>query len=78
MSHSLTTNFGQSDLYATTVADNPLVLDLLVLSARALPVTGGAKNLLAKEAALFWFKCSIVNCFRFFDLASRPLITDDI
>src|SRR5690606_15672784 len=48
VAHALATNAGESDLNATAVADDALVLDALVLSAGALPVPGGTKDALAE------------------------------
>jgi hypothetical protein len=53
MSHALAANFGASDFYATTLADDALESDALVLTAVALPVTGWSKDLLVEETIFF-------------------------
>src|SRR5690606_8804230 len=53
VAHALTAHLGAGDLNATTLADDAAVTDALVLAAGALPVTGGAKDLLAEESVLF-------------------------
>ena len=73
MSHTLTAHAGLRNLYAAAVADNPLVADLLVLSAMALPVLARSENLFAEQTVLFRLQGSVIYGFRLLDLAAGPL-----
>lgn len=72
MAHALTTNLGLRDLNATTLTNNALVADTLVLTALALPVTGRAKDTLTEKAVLFWLQGAVVDGLRLLNLALRP------
>ena len=54
---------------AAAVADDALVLDALVLSAGALPVTGRTEDPLAEETALLRLERAVVDRLRILDLA---------
>jgi hypothetical protein len=72
VSHALTTNLGAGDLDATTLTDDALVTDALVLTAVALPVLGGTEDLLAEKAVLFRLQCAVVDRLGLQHLAVRP------
>ncbi len=72
MAHPLPAHFGPSDLYATSLADDTFEPNPLVLTAVALPVTGGTKNLLTEQPLLLRPERSVVDCLRLFDLTVRP------
>ena len=72
VAHALTANAGQRDFDAAAVADDALVLDAFVFSARALPVARRTENALAEEAAFFGFERAVVDGLGIFDLALRP------
>ena len=57
---ALATHFLLSDLYTTTVADNALIADALVLTATAFVVTSRTENALAEEAVALGLVCTIV------------------
>src|SRR5262249_29399450 len=76
MRDALATDLGKGHFDAAAVADDALVLDLLVLAAGAFPILGWAKDLLAKEPALFRFEGAVVDRLRLFYFAARPVIAD--
>jgi hypothetical protein len=53
VTHALTTNGGLGDLYATTLANDSLKANSLVLATGALPVLGRTEDLFTKQAVLF-------------------------
>ena len=73
VAHALTANLGLGDLDAALVADDALEAGALVLAAVALPVLGGAEDALAEQAVALGLQGSIVDGFRLYDLAVRPL-----
>ena len=72
VAHAFTTDTAQADLHTATVADDVLVLDPLVLSAGALPVTGRTEDALAEESALLGLERAVVDGLRVLDLALAP------
>ena len=72
MTHPLTTHTGQSDLYSTTVTDDALVLDPLIFSTGALPVTGRPEDSLAKKTTLLRLERPVVNRLRILHLTPAP------
>jgi hypothetical protein len=64
MTASLTANLLFCNLYATTITDNALVTDALVLTAMALVVLGGTEDALAEKAVALGLICTIVDSFR--------------
>ena len=72
MAHALTANLGARNLNAAALADDALEANALVLAAGALPVLGGAKDLLAEQAVLFGLERTVVDGFGLLDLATRP------
>ena len=72
VAHPLPADLGTSDLHAAAVADFSLVADLLILAAVALPVLGGAKNPLTKEAIPLGLEGPVVDSFRLLHLAVGP------
>ena len=72
MAHALTAHFRLGDFNAAAVADDTLVLDAFVLSAVALPVTGGSEDAFAEQTALLGFQTAVVDCFRVLDFAMGP------
>src|SRR5205807_5648229 len=73
VAHPLTAHLGASDLDAAALADDALEADALVLTAVALPVPGGAEDLLAEEAVLFGLEGAVVDGLGLLDLAVAPL-----
>jgi hypothetical protein len=72
MPHPLTADFGAGDFYAAALADNALVLNLLVATARAFPVLYRTEYLLAKQPVALWPERTVVDGFGLLDLAVRP------
>src|SRR4029077_525657 len=71
--HPLTTHLGASDLDAAALADDALEADALVLAAVALPVPGGAEDLLAEEPVLLRLEGAVVDGLGLLHLTVRPL-----
>ncbi len=69
VAHALTAHLGPGDLYAATLADDPLVPDPLVLSAVALPVPLRAKDALVEEPFLLGSQCAVVDRLGLLDLS---------
>ena len=72
VTHALATDAAQADLDATTVADDVLVFDALVLAAGALPVAGRTEDALAKETALLGLEGPVIDGLRILDLPLAP------
>ena len=64
VTHALTADFLLGHFYATSVADDSLVANPLVLAAMALIVFNGAENALAEEAIPFRLIGPVVDGFR--------------
>ncbi len=73
VAHALTTHLGASHLDAAALTDDALEADALVLTAVALPVPGGAEDLLAEEAVLLGLERAVVDGLRLLDLAVGPV-----
>src|SRR5690606_28107548 len=73
VAHPLTPHLGAGHLDAAALTDDALEADALVLAAVALPVTGGAEDLLAEEPVLLRLECAVVDGLWLLDLAVRPL-----
>ena len=73
VAHALTTHLGAGHLDAAALTDDALEADALVLTAVALPVPGGAEDLLAEEAVLLGLERAVVDGLRLLDLAVGPL-----
>ena len=73
VSHTLTTYFLLGHFHTTTVADNALVTDTLVLSAMAFIVFHRTEDTFAEQTVAFRFISTVVNGFRFQHLAARIL-----
>ena len=73
MSHTLTTYGSFCNLYTTTVTDNALKTNLLVLTTRTFPVLAWSKYSLAEQTVFLRLKCSVVNSLRLLYLTMRPL-----
>ena len=76
VAHALTTNLGTRNLNTAAFADDALEANALVLTAGALPVLRGAKDLFAEQAVLFGLERTIVDGFGLLNFATRP--TTDI
>ena len=74
VAHALTAHLGTGDLDAAAVADLTLVTDLLILTAVALPVLGGSKDLFAEQAVSLGLQSAVVNRFRLLDLTIGPFL----
>ena len=61
MTASLATNLLFGNLYATTITDNALITDTLVLAAMALVVLGGTENALTEQAVALGLIGTIVD-----------------
>jgi hypothetical protein len=64
MTCTLAANLRSRDFYATTLTDDTLVADTLVLTTGTLVVLAWAKNLLTEEASSFWALSSVVDRLR--------------
>ncbi len=72
VAHALAAHAAEGHFHAATVADDALVLDALVLAARAFPVARGAEDALAEQAAFFGLERAVIDRLRVFDLALAP------
>ena len=72
VAHSLSANLAASDFDATALANDSLVLNLLVAAASALPVLYWTKDALTEETVPLWLKRAVIDGLRFLDLAMRP------
>jgi hypothetical protein len=72
VAHALTANLGTCDFNATTLTDDSLKANTLVLTAVALPVASRSEDLFAEEAVLLGTKCAVVDCLWLLDLALGP------
>ena len=72
VAHALAAHRRAGNLYAASFTDDALVTHALVLSARALPVLGGAKDPFVEQAFFLWLQGAVVDGFRFLHLAIRP------
>src|SRR5206468_1066944 len=73
VAHPLAAHLGPGDLDATALADDALEPDALVLAAVALPVPGGAEDLLAEEPVLLRLEGAVVDGLRLLHLTVGPL-----
>jgi hypothetical protein len=73
VAHALAANAGEGHFDTAAIADDALVLDALVLSAGAFPVTGRTEDTLAEETALLRLEGTVVDRFRilYFTMAPR-------
>ena len=72
VAHTLAAHLGRGHLNATALADDAAEADALVLAAGALPVLGGAEDLLAEQAVLLGLEGAVVDGLGLLDLALRP------
>jgi hypothetical protein len=72
MAESLPADLTESNFHAALVAKNTAVLHAFVLSAEALPVGDGTKNLGAEQAVTLGFKSAVVNRLRLGDFTVGP------
>ena len=73
MTSTLTTHFLLCNLYATTVADNSLITDTLILSTSTLIVLRRTKDSLAEQTIALWLVSTIVDGLWFGDLSEAVL-----
>ena len=71
MTSTLTTNFLLCYLNTTTITNDSLITDALVLSAGALVVLGRTENALAEQTITFRLVCTIIDGFRLCNLTIR-------
>lgn len=64
MTSTLAANLRGSDFYTTTLTDNTLVADTLVLTTRTLVVLARTKNLLTEESSTFRTLSTVVDGLR--------------
>jgi hypothetical protein len=72
VSHTLTAHLGAGYFNAAFIADNTLVADFLIFTAKALKILGRSKNSFAEKAVPLRFQGTIVDCLRFGDFSVRP------
>src|SRR5246127_5312761 len=72
MPHALTPDARKCDLNAAPVANNALMLNAFVFTARAFPISGRTKDTLAEKASFFWFERSIIDRLRVLYLTFTP------
>ena len=72
VAHALTPDAAQADLDTASVTNHVLVLDALILTARALPVTGGSEDPLAEQSTLFRLERPVVDGLRILDFTLAP------
>src|SRR5699024_1643735 len=72
VAHPLTPDLRSGHLHAAALTDDALEADPLVLAAVALPVPGGAEDLLAEQAVAFGLEGAVVDGLRLLDLAVGP------
>src|SRR5699024_514319 len=68
VAHPLTAHLGAGDFHTTTLTDDALETDALVLAAVALPVTGRSEDLLAEEPVLLRLQRPVVDRLGLLDL----------
>ena len=73
MSHTLSTNAGFGYFNATTIADNALIANLLILTTMTLPVLLGSKDLLTEQTVPLGLQGSVVDGLRLRYLTVGPL-----
>ena len=73
VSGTLTAHFLLCHLNTTTVTDDTLITDTLVLSAGTLIVLSRTEDALAEQTVTLWFVGTIVDGFGFGDLAEATL-----
>ncbi len=72
VTHTVTTDLVTRDFNATTLTNDALETDALVLTARTLPGFLWSKDLLAEQSVLFGTKGSVVDGLGLFYFARRP------
>ncbi|CAB4615974.1 unannotated protein [freshwater metagenome] len=72
VTHALAADLRTGDFDATTLADDALETDTLVLAAVALPVLLRAEDLLAEESVLLGLERAVVDGLRLLDFAVGP------
>ena len=72
VAHPLSPNAAEGYLDATSVANHSLVLNALVLAARAFPITRRAEDALAKKPTFFRLERPIVDGLGILDLSLAP------
>ena len=69
MSYTVTTYFLFSHLNTTTVTNNTLVTDTLVLTTSTLVILNRTEDALTEETITLWFVRTVVDCFWFQNLS---------
>ena len=72
VAHTLAAHLRACDFHATSLANDALEADPLVLAAIAFPVARGAEDLLTEEAVAFGLQGAVVDGLRLFDFAVGP------
>jgi hypothetical protein len=72
VAHPVAADLGAGHLDAAALADDALEPDALVLAAVALPVAGGAEDLLAEQPVLLGTQRAVVDRLRLLDFAVAP------
>ena len=69
VAHALATNARKCNFNAALLAGNAAIFDALILTASTLIVLLRTKNTCTEQAVFFGLERTVVDCFRFFDLA---------
>ena len=72
VTHTLTTDLWWRYFNATTVTNDSLVTNTLVLSASTFIILGRSKDTLVEKSILFWLERTIVDCLRLLNFTIRP------
>ena len=72
MSHTLAANLSAGYFDAALVANDALITISFIFTAVTFPILGWSKDSFAKQTVTFRLKCSVVDCFRFFNFAVGP------
>ena len=73
VAHAVTAHLGTRDFNATTLTDDALEADALVLAAVALPVASRSEDLLAEQAILLRTERAVVNRLRLLHFTVGPV-----
>ena len=71
MTSTFATDFFLGNFYTTTIADDSLITDALILTASALIILCRTKDSLAEKAITVWVIGAIIDCLRIGHLARR-------
>ena len=72
MAHTLAANFAAGNFHAATLANDALVLDLLISTAGAFPVFDWSEDALTEQAVSFGLERAVIDSLRLLDFTMRP------